>query len=219
MAEKTGGIYAKLARVMAAAERIPKNGYNNFHKYHYVQEADLSQHVRQLLIEHGLLFLPSADAQNVIPQGDNFLTQVDMTMRIVDVDTGEQLEFRWQAQGQDKGDKGVYKAMTGGVKYFWMKALLLPTGDDPEEDTHMQSGRQKNQGKGDARHNRIYATANKKGVDDAGVKLLASYSVKRNIASLTELSDEELAAFEKRLKEANPADLQAAVKKLRGDAA
>ena len=34
------------------------------------------------------------------------------------------------------GDKGVYKAITGAVKYIFMKNFLIPTGDDPEKDNN-----------------------------------------------------------------------------------
>jgi len=35
-------------------------------------------------------------------------------------------------QGADKGDKGVYKAITGAKKYFIANLFLIPTDDDPE---------------------------------------------------------------------------------------
>jgi hypothetical protein len=37
-------------------------------------------------------------------------------------------------EGQDAGDKGPYKAMTGAQKYALMKTFMIPTGDDPEAD-------------------------------------------------------------------------------------
>jgi hypothetical protein len=37
-------------------------------------------------------------------------------------------------EGQDAGDKAVYKAMTGALKYCLLKTFLIPTGDDPERD-------------------------------------------------------------------------------------
>ena len=40
----------------------------------------------------------------------------------------------WAGSGDDPADKGLYSAYTGAVKYFLMKAFLIPTGDDPEAD-------------------------------------------------------------------------------------
>lgn len=45
--------------------------------------------------------------------------------------TADQL---WAGYGDDAGDKGIYKAITGGVKYMLMKTFQISTGDDPEGD-------------------------------------------------------------------------------------
>lgn len=49
----------------------------------------------------------------------------------------------------DDADKGLYKAYTGGEKYFLLKNFLLPTGIDPDNsgDDNNQ-GSQGNQGQG-----------------------------------------------------------------------
>ncbi len=41
-----GSIYQKIAKAMSNINRIPKRGYNSFHKYEYVLEADLLDHIR-----------------------------------------------------------------------------------------------------------------------------------------------------------------------------
>ena len=43
---------------------------------------------------------------------------------------------RWSFRGvgEDAGDKAIYKALTGALKYFYIQLLSLPTGDDPEDD-------------------------------------------------------------------------------------
>jgi hypothetical protein len=53
---------------------------------------------------------------------------------MIDTETGESIEAYWMGEGQDKGDKGPYKAATGGMK-TWLKHLfLLPADDDPEAE-------------------------------------------------------------------------------------
>ena len=37
-----GALAKKLAEVMAAVERVPKRGRNDFHKYDYATEADIA---------------------------------------------------------------------------------------------------------------------------------------------------------------------------------
>ncbi len=63
------------------------------------------------------------------------ITTLEMAFAIIDAETGTTIERPWIGTGQDKGDKGADKAYTGAVKYFLMKTFMIPTGDDPENDT------------------------------------------------------------------------------------
>jgi hypothetical protein len=125
------GLVRKLAEVMAEVGRVPKSGYNDFHKYHYVTEADLVEAVREKLAARNVVLIPSAES---VEQHGN-VSHVRMTFTFMDGDTGETFQSSWFGSGEDKGDKGIYKAFTGGLKYFLMKSFLIATGDDPEGDT------------------------------------------------------------------------------------
>lgn len=123
-------IYSKLGKVMSQVSRVPKNGYNSFHKYNYATESDLTESIRPILLEAGLAFF-----SNVLDQErDGEFTKVKMEFTLADIETGEILKSVYWGEGQDKGDKGLYKAYTGATKYFLMKTFLIPTGDDPEAD-------------------------------------------------------------------------------------
>jgi len=132
-------IYKKIGKVMQKIERIPKNGFNEYHKYHYVTEADLMDKIRPLLAEVGLAFYSSVLEQ----QRDNelMLTKVKMEFVLADADTGECIKSIYWGEAQDKGDKGLYKAYTGATKYFLMKTFLIATGDDPERDEEENGGK------------------------------------------------------------------------------
>ena len=116
---------------MSQVSRVPKNGFNNFHKYAYATESDLTESIRPILLESGLAFFSTVLDQS--REGE--FTKVKMEFTLADVDTGETLKSVYWGEGQDKGDKGLYKAYTGATKYFLMKTFLIPTGDDPEADT------------------------------------------------------------------------------------
>ncbi len=124
------GVHAKMLWIMEQVGRIPKNGYNSFHKYKYVKEDDLSEAVRKLFIEVGVF--PSVSVKEVIQNGT--LTTILTEHTFTDVDTGQQIVVSFAGAGDDKGDKGIYKAMTGDTKYMLMKMFLIPTGDEPEAD-------------------------------------------------------------------------------------
>jgi hypothetical protein len=130
--------HAKKLNVMKEVSRVPKNGWNNFHKYAYTTESDLTESIRPLLYENSLAFdCEITDSA----KGGNDITEVTMAMTLTDVETGYSETKLFKAEGQDKGDKGYYKAFTGAVKYFLMKTFLIPTGDDPEltEDNKYQT--------------------------------------------------------------------------------
>lgn len=134
-------IYKKISQVMSQVNRVPKNGYNSFHKYNYATESDLTESIRPILIEAGLAFFTTVLEQN--REGE--FTKVKMEFTLVDIDTGETLKSTYWGEGQDKGDKGLYKAYTGATKYFLMKTFLIPTGDDPEGDTTVDERNEKSQ--------------------------------------------------------------------------
>lgn len=131
---------AKLARILGEVGKVPKSGHNSFHNYDYVTENDLVYAVRAKLAEAGVFVFTSNESQHVEICEDKdgkkfFLTTVTTAHTFVDGESGEQFTVRSQGQGSDNGDKGGYKAMTGAMKYFLYKCFMIPTGDDPEQDT------------------------------------------------------------------------------------
>jgi len=125
----------KLAEVMGALHRIPKSGRNEFHGYDYATEADIVEAVRVELATRHIILISTVLEQHREPVGDKgmVLTTLKMEMTFVDGETNEWRSCLWLGAGTDKEDKGVYKAMTGALKYFLLKTFLLPTGDDPDD--------------------------------------------------------------------------------------
>lgn len=123
-------LYKKIVNVMGKVERVPKNGYNSFHKYKYATESDLVEHVRKFMVEEGLIVFNNMKSYEV--NADIAIATIDYTLCCTD--TGESITSTIIAEGQDKGDKKFPKAMASGTKYFLMKTFLIPTGDDPEMD-------------------------------------------------------------------------------------
>lgn len=126
----------KLAEVMAAVDRVAKRGRNDFHRYDYATEADIAAAIRQELASRSVLLVPAITGESRVPVGEKgeVLTTLDMEFTFYDGDSQEQITRPWKGYGTDKGDKGGYKAMTGGEKYLLLKTFLIPTGDDPEQD-------------------------------------------------------------------------------------
>jgi hypothetical protein len=126
----------KLAAVMAAVERVPKNGWNDFHKYHYATEADLSDAVRSNMARYGVMLIPSVEKLEwrEIPGKNGNEKVATLTVQFTATDGTTEFRFTVIGEGQDRGDKATYKAMTGATKYALLKLFLIPTGDDPETE-------------------------------------------------------------------------------------
>ncbi len=148
MTEKTDkkepmSLLQKMLEVTARVNNVPKRGRNDFHKYDYATEADILEAVRPLLIELGLVIIPTVCAQEV----DGNLRRAGIEFAIADVDSGERIVTKFVGEGQDSGDKGFYKAYTGAQKYFFTKTFLIPTGDDPERDNGAAKAKPKQRSK------------------------------------------------------------------------
>jgi hypothetical protein len=130
--------WGKVAVVSKEATRIPKRGWNDKQKYAYVRAVDVTETMREIIFAAGLAY--SYDVIDAVvvgptPTGSQIVTQVTTKHSYVDLDTGYERSFASSGQGADFGDKGTYKAQTGSEKYHLCKMFLLPTGDDPEEDS------------------------------------------------------------------------------------
>lgn len=130
---------AKLVKVMGAIGHIPKRGRNDFFGYDYATEADVADAVRTALVAEGVVMIPSiADVREreVLTRKNQkeIVTTVTLDVTFIDGDSGQTFTFQMAGAGQDSGDKGIMKAISAAVKYAQLKALCLPTGDDPEAD-------------------------------------------------------------------------------------
>jgi hypothetical protein len=137
-------LYQKLWAVMQDCDYVRKDKRNSFHNYTYASEQAIKEKVHAALVKHRLLFLPSVtglrersglgkECRDGQP-GKETLTIVKVRFRFVDIDSGAEEKGQFYATGADSMDKGLYKAITGALKYILTSWLLIPTGDDPEID-------------------------------------------------------------------------------------
>jgi len=87
-----------------------------------------------ILNQYHLFVFTSIVDREIQAQGAGWLTTVKLEVRFVDADSGEQYTSYFYGDGYDKTDKGLYKAITGALKYALLKTFLVATGDDPEKD-------------------------------------------------------------------------------------
>jgi hypothetical protein len=124
-----GALSQKLSDVRKDVQYIEKTGENDYHGYSYVTERDLTEKIRKPLSKVGVMLFTSVEEKG--SQGD--MTKVVTEHSFVDGDTGATITVKSRGHGYDEQDKGIYKAVTGAVKYLLYKNFLIPAGDDPEE--------------------------------------------------------------------------------------
>lgn len=142
---------AKLAAIMAEVEAVPKRGHNEHFGYDFATEADIAGAIRKGMAARKVFLLPSVTSyadQTIITKGDRgekskTITTIKMAFTFLDGESGDCQTCEWAGRGEDSSDKGLYKAMTGAVKFFLMKAFLIPTGDDPEIDKREKKGQRR----------------------------------------------------------------------------
>ena len=135
----------KLIPALVAARRtmLPagKSGLNKFDKYSYATEEDWCAATMPGLLDNGLALVFSvtevADAteRKTKSGGVEYSRVVSGTARLFHT-SGQWIEVSVCGEGQDRGDKAIYKALTGMKKYGYALVFALPTSDDPEKHSH-----------------------------------------------------------------------------------
>lgn len=127
-------VYQRWNRIIGEMGVIPKRGWNDHHKYWFTTDADLNAFVGPLFSKYHLVVIPSAGTpERFDTAGKLIVTRVPLTIDVINADSpDDRFTVQWAGEGGDTGDKGLYKAYTGGLKYFYMKLLQVATGDDPE---------------------------------------------------------------------------------------
>lgn len=119
---------------------MEKDGKNNYHNYSYLSDIQVTLEMRKLLNKHGVIFIVNKaqciDIDKALSDTGKSSNMVKVLIEysLIDVDSGERFDNVIEGHAQDSGDKGIYKAITGGIKYIFMKNFMIPTGDDPDRD-------------------------------------------------------------------------------------
>lgn len=124
-------LWQKISAVMKDVEYLSKDDKIEFNKTKYkaISEEKVTRTVRESLIKHGLVIFPIEQRH----KREGTLSTVDVTYKIVDIDTGESQTLVSSGTGVDTQDKGVGKAMTYAYKYLLLRTFAIPTGEDPDK--------------------------------------------------------------------------------------
>ena len=136
-------VLKKIVAARKGVTKLQKEGKNESQNYNYLKETQVTELIKQLIDDNGLVFLYSTRVigHRRTPKGSQDVDIVEVRYYIADADTGKYFTGKMVGYGADTGDKGVYKAVTGAIKYILMKTFFIPTGDDPEDDSKEKKGK------------------------------------------------------------------------------
>lgn len=122
----------KLFKARKAAEAVAKKGDGG--DFDYARFEDVAAEASRLLDKHRISIEPQVVEEALRLQGRFALAKVAMEFEVIDLTTGHSMKKRWSGTGDDEpGGKALFKAQTGCEKYFLLKLLRIPIGNDPEE--------------------------------------------------------------------------------------
>lgn len=122
---------------LAESGPVKKDKKNEYSKYSYLSEAKYKELFTKLLSENGLELSASCVEEREIQTGNKSMgcgRIVVWDFTLSDVETGFTETMRSIAEGWDSGDKAIYKAHTGALKYFLANTFMVASGDEVEND-------------------------------------------------------------------------------------
>lgn len=136
---------AKLVKILDNMASVPKKGYNESQRYHYMREVDVLEALKKELVENKVIMLTSSNhvqtekkdridkrTGNTVTE---FLVTVHTTHTFIDSESGEELSITSVGSGIDSGDKSASKAITAATKYALLKTFMISDeGADIEND-------------------------------------------------------------------------------------
>lgn len=133
-------LVSKLAEACDKVGGVEKKGRNENQRYNYVKAADVAKAIRHELFQRKVILLAdeeSIDQVLVKTQAGGVMRHLTLKVKYTlhDGESGETLSMVAFGVAMDSGDKAIYKAKTGALKYFLRGLGIIPDEkDDPEFD-------------------------------------------------------------------------------------
>lgn len=139
-----GKLTSKLAEACDAVKGVEKKGTNEKQRYKYVKAADIAKAIRHELFSRGIGVYPDEvefkqiGSVKTLAGGElrEFMLTVDYTLAYQE----EWKVVRAFGIAMDSGDKAIWKAKTGALKYLLRTLGMIPDEkDDPEADEEVDA--------------------------------------------------------------------------------
>lgn len=127
-------------KILASKGVLKRAGVNNFDHYTYFTEAQYKHLFTQIFTDVGLEFHVTKQAVTAFEVGEKNAQgrRIELDIKLTDIDTGYTETTHFTGEGFDRSDKALYKAYTGCIKSYFATNFLVPTGDEPEQNSSTQ---------------------------------------------------------------------------------
>lgn len=126
-----------LRQELADMGKVGKDKKNDYDRYTYFSEAGYKELFTKLFSKNKLELSTNLDSIDDIEATDKqpFGRRANIEFRLSDIETGFYEISIYSGEGFDKGDKSLYKAYTGALKYYLANTFNVATGDDAEKES------------------------------------------------------------------------------------
>jgi len=138
----------KVESMAACIGQLKKDGSNDFSKYDYISNEQLTREMNEKLGEQKLSLSAEVVGFEERESTDNkqrqvIRTIVRMEFEITDLETGYSERKQFIGAEQDTGGKSFQQAVTQCSKYFYFKLFKVAASDekDPDANTNTSSGK------------------------------------------------------------------------------
>lgn len=103
--------------------------------------------LQPLLVKHGLVLELLYSDPVIHPGEKGFSIFLGLDFNLVSVVDGSESGGRFYGQGYDPGDKALYKAKAGALKYAIYQTFMIPVGDRMDVEYHNEETTSRTWGK------------------------------------------------------------------------
>ena len=146
-------VVTKMSLIMSEFSGVNKDGRNEHSKFDFISYEQLNAIIRPLMAKHNIAIIPNITDYDEIftkvisrnwdnKKNDYIETEKEMvrtrlkgTVKIIDGETGEMLEFGMVGADQDYGGKSMSKAVTEFDKRALFKAFKVTSKQDIDPDS------------------------------------------------------------------------------------
>ena len=134
--ETATGVFRRLAQAWKSLAYLRKSARVEYGKgggYQYTPAADVTAAVHGALVTAGLIV---GSSRVVAVSGDHRAALVTLEVDVIDPEDGSRTTFQGTGAASDSGDKALSKANTIAMRYLWLGAFQIATGDEDIAEHH-----------------------------------------------------------------------------------